>query len=1163
VCVCVCVCVCVTSIQVNCVIRLISNNGMISTFAGQGPTNCVSAGDGGMASAAMLAYPGDLAIDPLTGDLAFVELGSNSVRRISIQTTSINTVSTPPITLMGPTAVAFDANGFTYITTNGFEIVSNIEGGMWFPAFAGKDPGYFDAPNAMSSFFMDPGRMCFDQLANLYVSDFGNNVVRTIGMFEPVSILLDPASITVNSSDPATFSATANGNLPPTAMWQVSVDNGANWNTIANAIQWSFTIPVVYPSMNGFQYRALFSNLMSSNIPTASAVLTVQYAPMFSLQPAGMVTIMSGSVVTFTSLALGNPPAPLSIQWQVSTDGGANWSPVVGATSANYSTVTTPSMNQWLYQAVYTNEVGSTVSKSSLLTVLYGPIVVLQPNSTEASIGLPFMVTANATGNPPPSVQWYTSPDGGITWNMIPGANSNTYVGLGAANLEGALYRALFDNGIGAPVYSSSATLNISQSIGLSPDPTAGTVVFDNVAQPTTQTFLATNVGYGALDVSSVSFALGATSWFSLASGIPFTNLLHGKPNVFSITCAPPFDAVGSFYDNMTLTTNDPSNLNVTFMLQCTVIPQFMSDPPLSSVSFGFLAAPAVRSFTIWNSGFDILSVTLAGFAQDQTWFSFASNSTYALARLQNATIDILCTPRSGDFMFSDYFTVTTSDPLNSFFFVGADASSTPHISFTPPLPTGNVLSFGVITSAQMQSLQVSNIGYDQLALNASFAFGGAGGWLTLAPARFEGLQNNGSTVPFTLSCSPPLSCSGGSVSDVLQLYSNDSLIAYPYSINVSCTCSGPRFVSLPPPLSTIDFGQLSIGQSLAQLIVISNGAAFGLLSVSLASPIPSPSWFSLDPGVLPIAALPSNTSATLTVRCTPPTGSSGVSVAAINLATNDNTDLVTSFVLLCESLGAAPAPVPPPPPSSSSPPMPPPPMPPPPPPSSSSGPSPPPPGSPGALPPPPGPPGVPPPGAPPPPIMLPPGSNTVGPMPPPPPAVPPPFSNGTMAPPPATPAPRPNIAPLSAPMPMAPTPAPSATIPTSVPPPNGVVGVQTTITVVNNAPPQPTQPPPPGAPMSPPPAGGNGGGASVTTHVYGTLSGSTSSSSSPIASITVPIGSSSSSSSSGNMAMNFVGSIQVGNANSTALSIADSMNPGIVQSAVLDITFVVNGAVR
>ena len=46
---------------------------------------------------------------------------------------------------------------------------------------------------------------------------------------------------------------------------------------------------------------------------------------------------------------------PPSVQWQVSTDGGATYSDIAGATSTTLTFITSLSENGYLYQAVFTN----------------------------------------------------------------------------------------------------------------------------------------------------------------------------------------------------------------------------------------------------------------------------------------------------------------------------------------------------------------------------------------------------------------------------------------------------------------------------------------------------------------------------------------------------------------------------------------------------------------------------------------------------------------------------------------------------------------------------------------------------------------------------------------------------------------------------------------
>jgi hypothetical protein len=80
-------------------------------------------------------------------------------------------------------------------------------------------------------------------------------------------------------------------------------------------------------------------------------------------------SVTAGQTVTFTAAATGNPTP--TVQWQVSTDGGATYSNIAGATSTTLTlTSTTSSQNGYRYRAVFTNSVGSTTSTAAILTVL-------------------------------------------------------------------------------------------------------------------------------------------------------------------------------------------------------------------------------------------------------------------------------------------------------------------------------------------------------------------------------------------------------------------------------------------------------------------------------------------------------------------------------------------------------------------------------------------------------------------------------------------------------------------------------------------------------------------------------------------------------------------------------------------------------------------------
>jgi uncharacterized repeat protein (TIGR02543 family) len=102
----------------------------------------------------------------------------------------------------------------------------------------------------------------------------------------------------------------------------------------------------------------------------ANVTLYAQWAaasvPVVTLSPTSQV-VGNGNTATFSASASGNP-AP-SVQWEVSSNGGSSWSVISGATSASYSLTSTPFVNGYEYEAVFTNSDGTATSAVAQLTV--------------------------------------------------------------------------------------------------------------------------------------------------------------------------------------------------------------------------------------------------------------------------------------------------------------------------------------------------------------------------------------------------------------------------------------------------------------------------------------------------------------------------------------------------------------------------------------------------------------------------------------------------------------------------------------------------------------------------------------------------------------------------------------------------------------------------
>ena len=191
----------------------------------------------------------------------------------------------------------------------------------------------------------------------------------------------NPTNATVNAGGSTTFVAAAIGNPTPSVQWQVSSNGGSTWSNLSNSGVYSgvttttLAITGATASMNGYEYRAVFSNTIAgvvNSATTSAAALTVDFAPKVTSNPSSQ-TVSAGSKTSFSAAASGDP-AP-TVQWQISTDGGATWTNL--SNGGVYSGVNTDtlvisdvltSMNGDLYRAVFTNTLAGAGSPSTATT---------------------------------------------------------------------------------------------------------------------------------------------------------------------------------------------------------------------------------------------------------------------------------------------------------------------------------------------------------------------------------------------------------------------------------------------------------------------------------------------------------------------------------------------------------------------------------------------------------------------------------------------------------------------------------------------------------------------------------------------------------------------------------------------------------------------------
>lgn len=92
---------------------------------------------------------------------------------------------------------------------------------------------------------------------------------------QAASIISQPSNTTVNAGTNAVFTASASGTNLDT-QWQKSTNNGFSWVNISGATSTTLTITSPSNTMDGYQYRAIFSNSFGS-VTTSPARMGVNY----------------------------------------------------------------------------------------------------------------------------------------------------------------------------------------------------------------------------------------------------------------------------------------------------------------------------------------------------------------------------------------------------------------------------------------------------------------------------------------------------------------------------------------------------------------------------------------------------------------------------------------------------------------------------------------------------------------------------------------------------------------------------------------------------------------------------------------------------------------------------------------------------------------------
>jgi len=446
-------------------VRVVSTNGNISTFAGNGSPG--NSGDGAAASGASFYLPVGLATDK-SGNLYITDYQVGVVRRVASSGT-ITTVAgigasgysgdggpAAKAQLNGPAAVALDASGNLYIAETNNNTVRMVSTSGIISTIAGTGANGYSGEGvlAINALLSSPTGIAVDSNGNVFVSQYGNR----IGLISPADGTLNTIAgdgnpgyigdggpaIVGEFDSPSGMSMDAAGNLYVAD----SVNNAVRLLTRAAA-----TISVSGVG-NGASNQAGAISPGEVVIVYGSGIGPTTLAPLTLANPGQVATATGGSRVLFNGI-----PAPMLYAWSSQVSAVVPFG-VSGSTVrivAQYGTQTSPPFTANLAAAspaLFTadssgqgqalalnsdgtnNNSGNPIQAGSVITLYATGVGQTTPPSADGAITLstPAKIAATITatiGGQPATVQSATT----VPQNVAGVAQINVVVPAGVTGL--------------------------------------------------------------------------------------------------------------------------------------------------------------------------------------------------------------------------------------------------------------------------------------------------------------------------------------------------------------------------------------------------------------------------------------------------------------------------------------------------------------------------------------------------------------------------------------------------------------------------------------------------------------------------------------------------------------------------------------------------------
>jgi hypothetical protein len=268
--------------------------------------------------------------------------------------------------------------------------------------------------------------------------------------------------------------------------------------------------------------------------------------PTINTQPSPQ-TICAGSNASFSVAATG----ALSYQWQLSTDGGTNFTNITGANSSAYTiNGVTAGMNNNRYRVIVIGQCNTTTSNAVILTVNTSPAITAQPVDVTVCNGSSTSFCVSATGTNL-TYQWQISTNGCAgTWTNITGATSNCY-NLTATG--SAVYRCNISGTCPpSPVTTNCAALTVINPVTITAQPASteicsGSNTSFSVSGNSTQTISyqwQVNTGSGFTNINNGGvYSNATTATLNITGATAAMNTYQYRCLLSNTTCTAPVNS--------------------------------------------------------------------------------------------------------------------------------------------------------------------------------------------------------------------------------------------------------------------------------------------------------------------------------------------------------------------------------------------------------------------------------------------------------------------------------------------------------------------------------------------------------------------------------------------------------------------------------------------